>query len=72
MRRPPSNHMHKDIRPIARRARQQGWHISGTRSGHLMWVSPEGRKLFTSSTPSDSRTIKNFRAELRRAGYREE
>lgn len=70
MHRPPPA-LCKEVRPIAKRAKRQGWRIFGTKNGHNMWVSPEGRKVYTSATPSDSRAIKNFLSQLKKAGFKE-
>jgi hypothetical protein len=66
----PRPALYKQIRPIAKKARKQGWEIERTRGGHTLWISPGGARLYTSSTPSDGRAFKNFVAELRRAGFR--
>lgn len=71
MRRRPPAHLCKEIRPIAKAAKRQGWEIHGTRNSHNVWISPDGRKVYTSATPSDPRAMKNFLAELRRNGYQE-
>lgn len=68
MKREPA--LYKEIRPIAKKAKKQGWRIYRTRGGHNMWVSPHGEKLFNCATPSDGRGVKNFVAQLRRAGFR--
>ncbi len=60
--------MPRDLKRLAQRALARGWRIEVRRSGHLAWIPPRGRVLFTSSTPSDPRTLKNFIAQLRRAG----
>lgn len=39
------------LRPLARRARAQGWTITVTGSGHLRWTPPRGRPVITGSTP---------------------
>lgn len=49
-------------------ARAQGWTIEVRRNSHLKWVSPDGKSVFTSSTPSDHRAVKNARRDLRKAG----
>jgi hypothetical protein len=60
------------LKSAARKARQSGWVISLRGSGHLEWRSPDGEIVITPSTPSDSRSAKNARARLRRAGLKEE
>ncbi len=60
--------MPRELRRLAQRALARGWRIEVRGSGHLSWIPPRGRIVFTSSTPSDPRTVKNFRAQLKRAG----
>ncbi|MBB4931350.1 hypothetical protein F4561_002170 [Lipingzhangella halophila] len=61
--------MPRELRKFARLARARRWRIEVKGSGHLAWIPPCGRgTVFTSSTPSDPRTIKNVIAQLRRAG----
>lgn len=60
------------LRSIADLAAELGWTVTRRRgSGHLAWRSPDGAVVFTPSTPSDYRSSKNSRAQLRRAGLRE-
>lgn len=48
--------------------REFGYRIDGrTGSGHLRLKHRTARVVFTSATPSDHRTFKNLRSELRRA-----
>lgn len=58
----------KDLRPLAKAARAQGWVIEHTRNGHLAWRSPAGVTVYTPSTPSDHRGVLNTRRDLRRHG----
>ena len=60
------------LRAMAALARRLGWQVTPTRSGHLAWRSPDGTVVYTPSTPSDYRAIRNARARLRRAGLRME
>ena len=55
-----------EIRAIWDALRAQGWTLEMGK--HLKFMSPEGKKFFTSRTPSDHRSTKNFSAELRRHG----
>jgi predicted RNA binding protein YcfA (HicA-like mRNA interferase family) len=59
------------LRSMADLAAKLGWTVTHTRSGHLRWRSPDGVTVFTPSTPSDHRSSKNSRAQLRRAGLKE-
>lgn len=56
---------------LQRSATQQGWKLE-MRGRHVAWVSPEGRKVFSSKTPSDNHARQNHMALLRRAGWRDD
>jgi predicted RNA binding protein YcfA (HicA-like mRNA interferase family) len=48
-----------------------GWRVVRTKSSHWQCYSPDGKTIvWHSSTPSDYRATKNFKAELRRAGVK--
>lgn len=58
----------RDLRPVFKVIREQGFEISFTTKGHIQ-VHRNGRRVASiGGSPSDPRSIKNFRAELRRAG----
>lgn len=61
--------LRKDMEQLARDAEEQGWEVRVLKSGHRCWTSPSGAKVFTSSTPSDPRTLMNHRALLRKHGF---
>lgn len=59
----------KDLRPLYQEALSQGWRVEKRKnSGHNVWISPRGRKVFHSSSPSDWRSNRNFTAMLKRQG----
>jgi hypothetical protein len=59
----------RDLKPAAELAVSTGWRVQRTRSGHLKWVTPDGRPVFCGSTPSKwKRGHENTIAKLRRAG----
>jgi len=61
----------KDLNALAKRARKQGWTITlHKKSGHLEWRAPNGGVVFTASTPSDFRAIKNTLNRLCKLGYK--
>jgi len=65
----------KELRELARVAVSQGWRVERTGKHHLRWVPPEkagktGRVIYSGSTLSDYRAIRNIRAMLRREGLR--
>jgi hypothetical protein len=61
------------LRALARTARRAEWSITRTGSGHLRWQHPDGKHVITPSTPhGGNRSIRNSRAELKRAGLTEE
>lgn len=58
----------ESYRKLARAARRSGWQITRTGGGHLAWRAPSGTTIYTPATPSGPRSVRNNRAELRRAG----
>lgn len=57
----------KDIRKLAKRLRKQGWTVEVR--DHITWWPPNGRDpVFTGSTPSDWRAMRNIEAKLKRRG----
>lgn len=59
----------KDMRSLARRARQQGWEITRTNGGHLRWRSPNGVVVIMGSTPNGGKhSDKNAYAAFKREG----
>jgi hypothetical protein len=55
-------------RKLAAAALRAGWRIERTQGGHFKWSPPIGRIIYTSSTPSDHRAMRNVRADLKREG----
>ena len=60
----------RELSATLRAIRAQGWAIETTGGGHLKLIPRSGGPVFTGSTPSDCRAIKNLRALLRRRGAR--
>lgn len=62
----------REVDELRRMAEQQGWIVRRTRSRHWQFVPPDPRApiVTTSGTPSDFRTIRNFRSQLQRSGLR--
>lgn len=60
------------MKRLARLAEEQGWDVSLTGGGHYKFLSPDPSvpPIYTSSTPSDYRSLLNFKARLRRSGLR--
>ncbi len=60
----------KDVRALLSIAGGQGFRVERRGGGHVMVFPPDRTRpaVVMSSTPSDSRAIKNARAMLRRAG----
>jgi hypothetical protein len=42
--------------------------VSQSNGGHVKWLAPNGKVVFTSSTPSDNRALKNIQSNLKAAG----
>ena len=57
----------KEYRPILKRLKGQGWTIEVTGGKHLVWLGPDGQKVYSAATPKSPETHK-IRADLRRAG----
>lgn len=62
------NKIPEQLRGLARMARKQKWRIEYTGTGHLLWISPAGATVRTSSTPGDWREKTHAMVRLRRAG----
>lgn len=60
----------KELRPLVRAARLQGWVVSETGRKHVRFLPPDKSKppVFCGVTLSDWRTLKNLKASLRRSG----
>jgi predicted RNA binding protein YcfA (HicA-like mRNA interferase family) len=59
----------KELNELIKQAEQQGWNVCRTNGNHMKWVSPLGGVVFTSSTPSDARAMKNIKRDLRVNGF---
>jgi len=60
----------KEIRKIAKAAKEQGWREDETASGHpRFWPSDHNKKPCTfSGTPGDQRALRNFLKDMVRSG----
>ncbi len=58
----------KDIKPVLKRLRSQGFDIDRAKNGHYQ-VARGGRKVQIAYSPSDPRTLRNIESRLRRIGY---
>ena len=62
-------HRKKELQALIDTAEGQDWRVELRDSGHYAFYAPDGVGLvFMPSTPSDHRSIKNARSELRRHG----
>ena len=60
-----------DLDKLLQQLQRAGWRVVKTRGGHWKVYSPDGQaQVVTSGTPSDRRALANFRAQLKRAGYK--
>jgi predicted RNA binding protein YcfA (HicA-like mRNA interferase family) len=59
----------KDFQQLVKQAESQGWVVTKTNGSHLRWLSPTGRIVFSTSTPSDKRGLLNTIKELRVGGF---
>lgn len=55
-------------RRLIQAAQDAGWKVEWTGGGHIKFIPPSGRPIFTSGTPSDHRTTQNLKHRLRREG----
>ena len=62
--------VHRELRPLVKAARNAGWDVSRTSGGHVRFDPPNGRPVFGPWSASDWRSLKNLRAQLRRAGLK--
>jgi predicted RNA binding protein YcfA (HicA-like mRNA interferase family) len=64
----------EQIRDITKEAKRQGWTIEWTKGkqAHLVFISPAGRKVFFSGSPSDMRSHHRLMIKLRRHGFKRE
>lgn len=53
---------------LVKLAKAHGWKVEINRRGHTVFESPEGERIYTSTTPSDRRGELNNITRLRRAG----
>jgi predicted RNA binding protein YcfA (HicA-like mRNA interferase family) len=59
----------KELAKIFKALVDQGWRVERTRSGHWSCKSPDGvTTIGMGSTPGAYTAMKNFRAQLKRAG----
>lgn len=61
-----------EVQELMKRAKKQGWSVRKTGSGHWSFKAPSGKTVVVAATPSDPRGMENARAELRRAGLKED
>lgn len=63
-------HASREVQDLMKRCARLGWEVSETTAGHYRVKPPEGEVLhFGNDTSGDPRTLKNIRADLRRAGF---
>lgn len=60
----------REYRDLMEKAKSQGWTLSLSGGMHLIWRSPTGVKVFSSSSPSDHRAVKNVKRDLKRYGMK--
>lgn len=64
--------MAAEIKTLVKQAIAQGWRVRKLKSGHWMFLSPNTAvaPIVFSGTPSDYRAILNFKAALKRSGFK--
>lgn len=58
------------FKELLKRLEAEGWTVELKTSGHRKLTSPTGAVVFTSSSPSDFRAIRNVERDLKRAGWK--
>ena len=56
-------------RELASEAITAGWKLKRTGGGHIAWIAPNGGKCFGPSTPSDWRSVRNHRSDMKKYGF---
>jgi DNA-binding MarR family transcriptional regulator len=65
--------LHDLFRDIGASFIRQGGRIYGTRGGHLLWMWTDGRRAYSAKTPSDWRSARNQRTNLKlNTGWKDE
>lgn len=61
-----------DLQDLIQLAVDQDWKVEWTKGGHLRLTPPDPSKpqIFSASTPSDWRGVKNMRARMKRSGLK--
>jgi hypothetical protein len=59
--------MKRDLQKLVTYAQGRGWTVTKTAGGHIRLAHANGAVIFTGSTPSDWRAVRNATADLRRA-----
>lgn len=56
--------IHRSLRDLYNLAISQEWTVTQRKNGHLLWRSPKGAVVYTSSSPSDHRAPERIRRDL--------
>lgn len=64
------NDLPKLWRPLAKKANEQYWKITQTKSNHYKWTPPYGDSYISSGSPSDHRSLDNTKAALKKKGLK--
>ena len=60
--------MNKELAKLMKLAIRNGWRVELTKKCHIKFYVPTGGIIVSGSTPSDPRSIKNLRSQLRAGG----
>jgi len=55
----------RDLRNLIELAQAQGWVVERRNNNHLKWTSPTGYVVWSASTPSDRRALRNIARYLK-------
>lgn len=59
-----------ELKPLVKLAKEQGWTVSGSDNGKLVWRGPNGEGPVYTGYRCQGRDLMNFRAELLRNGLK--
>lgn len=57
-----------DFRKLVKLARKQGWEVNVTKSGHILFVGPDGSRVVAAMTSRSGKSILRIKNLLKKAG----
>jgi hypothetical protein len=59
----------KELQQVIKIVAKHGWSIALNKNNHYKWIAPSGAFFYSSSTPSDRRSLERLKQDLRRLGF---